>query len=253
MLRQAWMLLRRELTASRTGLFAFAGVIVLWNLVLWTQLGRWDRFHLEALSLGSLFVTPLWVVIASLQSWSREWVRGSAHYTLAFPVSGWMLVATKATAAVAQALIAGLFAAAAGLPLLNRLVGFGSFWHLRQAVVINVVKITLVIVVYMFVASAIVQLAYLAARATRASGSVAGLVTPVTGIAAIWLLLRAGGLLNGALDWLPPVAFYTVLPVGDVYYFMGDYVRVGPVFTAAVTGLVYFTITGWLTERGADV
>jgi|GEM_PF-2243902 len=252
--QRLWTLLRRELAASRSLLLIIAGLMVIWNLLLATRIGMWPTYLAESMAMWPMFIVLPWAAIASVQSWHREWGQGSIHYTLAFPVPGWALVATKATAAVIETAFLGLTAAIVGWPLYGRMV-HGPADALGQSVQLRAMGITafkagVMLAVVLFVLSIIVQLGYLAARAARLP---AGLISPLTVVAASWALIRCGGLLNKGLAWLPSVTFWAVGRAGKAYQLQARPAGIAPVVSAAIVGLGYLAVTAWLAERHLDV
>lgn len=269
-LHQAWALFRRELAASRPSLLAVVGLIVIWKLVLGTLVGEMNGV---LASLASLYAVPLWLLITSLRGWWREWSGGSIHYTLAFPAPGWLLVATKAVAAVFETSVVGLTVGAGGWILYTQwfrgglfawsggfirllIDGHGSpdraaFW--RHALVSDGIKVVLVVGVYLFAANAIIQLAYLAGRAATGARPAAGLISPLVGAAAAWLLFGGLGVLLGrALGWLPQVTYHTAGRLGKLYHFPHQ-ASPGPTIAVALIAVAYFAFAAWLAEQRVDV
>jgi len=251
MLRRLWALFRRELSVSRPILVLVAGLIVLWDLFLWTRVGKWPENLPESLSVVPAFIILPWVVLASVQAWSREWQQGSIHYTMALPLPGWALPAVKGLAAVAEAAILGLTVTLAGLPLYSRLFRFGpEGYRLALPVyLLNGLKVGLVLAAILFALSLILQLGYIVGRASRFPA----LITPVTIACGIWFVFRVGGVLNRFLAWVPPIVLWGLSAIGRVHQFQASLLGTSPALSVAILGPGFLALAGWLIARQTDV
>jgi hypothetical protein len=254
MLRRLWTLFRREIAASRGPLLLVAGLIVLWDLFLVTRIGKWHETAWGPLSFWPIFLLLPCTLLLSFQNWHREWQQGTVHYTLAFPLPGWLLVLTKGLAALAETLFLGVVALLAGWPLYGRLLfpqledlGSGVFWQLA---VIGVLKLGLIAGLLFLALSVVVQCAYLAGKL---AGKLQGLVMPLAALSGVWLVLRGGGLLHPALGWVPPAVFALPVRIGRVYRIMPQFLGLAPVVSAALFGVLFWGLAGWLAERQVDI
>jgi hypothetical protein len=94
-----WQLLRIDLHALQFTMMLFGVITVVWDIFLFTRVGRWE----EALPLGLSFIPlsflPLWIVWDAIQSYRSEWNSGSIYLMLSLPTSGWKLALSKLVAA----------------------------------------------------------------------------------------------------------------------------------------------------------
>ncbi len=253
-LRRAWALFRREIAASRGTMLLIGAVIVGWNLFLLTRVGKWSREIPVMMSLWPVFIVMPWTLLGAFQSWHREWQQGSAHYTLAFPVPGWVLVLTKAAASLVETAFLGLTAVVAGWPLYGPVafeemqgIGAGLFWRIALT---DILKLGLVLTVLLFTVAVIVQWAYLMGRLVR---RLPGLFVPLAGLSGLWMVLRLSGLLNPALKWLPPVALVMPSRVGRVFEISAQLIGLAPVVSAGLVACMFWYVTGRLAEKHVDV
>lgn len=97
-MKSFWQIYRKDLQALQFTMFLFSVITVVWDVFLFTRVGRWEEglpFGLSFIPVGFL---QLWVVWDAIQSYRSEWHSGSIYLMLSLPTSGWKQALAKLAA-----------------------------------------------------------------------------------------------------------------------------------------------------------
>lgn len=93
-----WKIYRKDLQALQFTMFLFSFITLVWDIFLFTRVGKWQEGLPFGLSFIPLAFLQLWVVWDAIQSYRSEWHGGSIYLMLSLPTSGWKLALSKLAA-----------------------------------------------------------------------------------------------------------------------------------------------------------
>lgn len=253
MRRPFFQLILKEAKQALGTALVFTGVLVALLAYFLSRIGIWPVELLLVITLSLLGFVPFWALWRTYYSLRQEWTGHHMYLLLALPIPGWYITASKLIVALVEMLI--YVSLIIGTVLFVFTTGGSKTdeftWLLTEpAFIRTIVHMSLLLLTGLLVGMIVVQFAHLASRlVSRFRGlMMIGLVVLST-----WAVLRIGGFIAPAFDWLPQVPMHSIEIENDMVSMSTAYVGVTPLIGSLIVSLVLFWFGSYLLERDIEL
>jgi ABC-type transport system involved in multi-copper enzyme maturation permease subunit len=249
-----WKLLRKEFEGSKMIVSILLASVILWDIFLYSRLGKSNDQVIFVLSVLPFGIIPLWALLDGFLTFRREWQGNHMYLLLSLPVKGWHLTTAKFIT-TAMEMFVYVLVTGAGTFLVNRRViatileSLPDIYPMRYLVWAGV-QIFFVCLLGILSLLCISQFSYIVGRMFERFG---GLISVWTFVLSLWLLLQFTWRTMNRFNWVPDMFFRVLSRIEDYQFIETAKVSTAPIVAGLVGVIALFSLGSWLLEKHVEL